>query len=93
MDIKNAITAREFHVRISLSLILTAIMFLIVLGILDLRKLELYQVIKKYSRTHTLSKTLDLNQYRVTPLQNAARHEVPNATHRMDDETPPVSML
>ncbi|KAH8109535.1 ISP domain-containing protein [Phellopilus nigrolimitatus] len=36
------------------------------------------------------AKTLDLNQYRVTPLQNAARHEVPNATSRVDDETPPT---
>ncbi|EJD06367.1 ISP domain-containing protein [Fomitiporia mediterranea MF3/22] len=36
------------------------------------------------------AQTLDLNQYRVTPLQNAARHEVPIAKTRTDNSTPPV---
>ncbi|KAI5116936.1 hypothetical protein M0805_001494 [Coniferiporia weirii] len=36
------------------------------------------------------AKALDLNQYRVTPLQNAARHEVPNAKNGPVDETPPT---
>ncbi|THH05920.1 hypothetical protein EW145_g4448 [Phellinidium pouzarii] len=33
---------------------------------------------------------LDLNEYRVTPLQNAARHEVPNAKNRATEEAPPT---
>ncbi|TDL15448.1 ISP domain-containing protein [Rickenella mellea] len=36
------------------------------------------------------AKSLDLNEYRVTPLTNAARHEVPNATSRQDSEAAPV---
>ncbi|KAL5526168.1 hypothetical protein ACEPAG_7506 [Sanghuangporus baumii] len=35
------------------------------------------------------AKTLDLNQYRVTPLTNAARHEVPNAKNSLDNAPAP----
>ena len=36
------------------------------------------------------AQTLDLNSYRVTPLQNAARHEVSNKEGNLE-EHPPVS--